>query len=222
MLYTRLAGETEEYRKLRDELRLAELDLIAQRERVADLRRQLPPGPVVEDYRFLDCTADGSVEEVRLSQLFTAPDRALIIYHLMYGKGQTTPCPMCTMWIDGFNGVAHHLAQNVDFAIAAAAEPAALQAHARDRGWDRLRLLSCSESTFKYDLCSEDEHGGQTSSISVFALDPDGSVRHTYSARPQTAETVYERGIDALCAVWNILDLTPQGRGAWYASLSYD
>lgn len=221
MLYTRLAGETDEYRKLRDELRLAEIDLIAQRERVAELRRQLPPGPVVEDYPFLDCTGD-SVEQVRLSELFTGPDRALVIYHLMYGKGQTAPCPMCTMWIDGFNGVAHHLAQNVDFAIAAAAEPAALQAHARDRGWDRLRLLSCGDNSFKYDLGSEDEHGGQTSSISVFALDADGSVHHTYSARPQTAEDVHQRGLDALCAVWNLLDLTPQGRGDWYASLSYD
>jgi predicted dithiol-disulfide oxidoreductase (DUF899 family) len=219
MLYTRLATETEEYRKLRDELRLAEIDLIEQRERVAEMRRQLPPGPVVEDYPFIDCRSGA---QIRLSELFSAPDRPLIIYHLMYGKGQTTPCPMCTMWIDGYNGVAHHLAQNVDFAIAAAAEPDALLAHARDRGWDRLRLLSCGESSFKYDLGSEDEHGGQTSTISVFALDADGSVRHTYSARPQTAEHIYERGLDALCAVWNLLDLTPQGRGDWYASLSYD
>ena len=28
---------------------------------------------------------------------------------------------MCTLWIDGINGVAHHIAQNVDFAIVAAA-----------------------------------------------------------------------------------------------------
>jgi predicted dithiol-disulfide oxidoreductase (DUF899 family) len=41
---------------------------------------------------------------------------------MMYGKKQTDPCPMCTLWIDGFNGVAQHIAQNVDFAIAAAAE----------------------------------------------------------------------------------------------------
>jgi predicted dithiol-disulfide oxidoreductase (DUF899 family) len=222
MLYTRLAGETEEYRKLRDELRLAEIDLIAQRERVAELRRALPPGPVVDDYLFLDCTADDTAEPVRLSELFSGPNRPLVVYHLMYGKQQTSPCPMCTMWIDGFNGVAHHLAQNVDLAIAAAAEPAALQAHARDRGWDRLRLLSCGESSFKYDLGSEDEHGGQNSSISVFTLDAEGSVRHTYSARPQRSEDLDQRGLDALCAVWNILDLTPQGRDEWYASLSYE
>jgi len=31
-----------------------------------------------------------------------------------------------------------------------------------------------------------------------------------------------ERGIDLLCPTWHLLDLTPQGRGAWYASLHYD
>ncbi|MEU5594306.1 hypothetical protein [Streptomyces sp. NPDC020298] len=29
------------------------------------------------------------------------------------------------------------------------------------------------------------------------------------------------RGIDLLAPVWHLLDLTPQGRGEWYASLDY-
>lgn len=227
MLYTRLGAETEEYRKCREELRLAEIELIERRERVAQLRRELPEGPVVDDYVFLEGPVnldlgDDPVSEVRLSELFTEPDRALIVYHLMYGKQQTSPCPMCTMWIDGFQGVAHHLARNVDLVIAAAADPPALRAHARRRRWDRLRLLSCGESSFKYDLGSEDTDGAQTSAISVFVRDADGAVRHTYTGRPQTAEDVHERGIDQLCAVWNLLDLTPQGRDDWYPSLSYD
>lgn len=45
----------------------------------------------------------------------------------------------CTLWIDGFNGVAGHLAQNIDFAIVAAADPPTLRAHARARGWNRPR-----------------------------------------------------------------------------------
>jgi predicted dithiol-disulfide oxidoreductase (DUF899 family) len=28
-------------------------------------------------------------------------------------------------------------------------------------------------------------------------------------------------GIDLLCPTWHVLDLTPQGRGDWYSSLSY-
>jgi len=30
-----------------------------------------------------------------------------------------------------------------------------------------------------------------------------------------------QRGIDRLCAVWNVLDVTPEGRDDWYAELSY-
>ena len=101
-------------------------------------------------------SGDTPTRTVRLSELFTVAGRPLVIYHPMYGNRQTKPCPMCTAWIDGFNGVAHHIAQNVVFAIVGAADSAALRAHARARGRDRLRLLSAGDSTFKYDLGSED------------------------------------------------------------------
>jgi predicted dithiol-disulfide oxidoreductase (DUF899 family) len=223
--YTRL-GESDEYRNAREQLRLAEVDLIAQRVGVAAMRRALPAGPVVDDYVFLEGPADlaagdGPAREVRLSELFTAPGRPLIVYELMYGKRQTSPCPMCTLWLDGFNGVAHHVAQNADLVVAAAADLPDLRAHARSRGWNRLRLLSCAGNSFKYDLGSEDKEGNQDSEIAVFARDANGTIRHTYSARPQRDVDLPERGIDALCAVWNLLDLTPQGRGDWYADLTY-
>jgi predicted dithiol-disulfide oxidoreductase (DUF899 family) len=226
MRHTRLANESADYLAQREQLRLAEIDLMYQRERVAELRRHLPEGATVQDYVFeegprdLDA-GDAPVQTVRLSQLFSAPNRALVIYQLMYGKLQTTPCPMCTMWIDGFNGVAQHLAQNVDFVIAAAAEPAALRAHARNRGWRNLRLLSCGDSTFKYDLGSEDKEGNQDSTISVFTRDDSGAIRHFYSAHPRMAEEFDQRGIDLLSPVWNMLDLTPYGRDDWYAELTY-
>ena len=181
---------------------------------------------MLEDYAFSEGPADldagdGPARTVRLSELFTAPDRPLVIYQLMYGKLQTAPCPMCTMWIDGFNGVAQHIAQNVDFAIAAAAELPALRDHARNRGWRNLRLLSCGTSTFKYDLGSEDAEGNQDSTISVFSRASDGKIHHHYTAHPTMAEDIDQRGIDLLSPVWNILDLTPQGRGDWYAELEY-
>ncbi|HLZ26211.1 MAG TPA: DUF899 family protein [Chloroflexota bacterium] len=226
MEFTRLINQSAEYVARREELRLAEIDLMRQRERVAELRRRLPAGAVLEDYAFAEGPADlaagdGPVRPVRLSELFTAPDRPLVIYHLMYGKLQTSPCPMCTMWIDGFNGVAQHLAQNVDFAVAAAAELPALRDHARHRGWTNLRLLSCGTSTFKFDLGSEDAAGEQDSSISVFSRATDGTIRHHYTAQPRMAEDIDQRGIDLLSPVWNVLDLTPQGRGDWYAELEY-
>jgi predicted dithiol-disulfide oxidoreductase (DUF899 family) len=223
---TNLTNESDEYLAKRDELRLAELELMRQRERVAELRRRLPQGAIVEDYEFeegpTDLNAgDTPVRKVRLSELFTAPNRSLVVYHFMYGKKNTSPCPMCTLIIDGWNGVAHHLAKNVDVAIVAASDPKALRAHARKRNWDQLRLLSAGANTFKYDLGSEDREGSQDSTVSVFTKDRDGRIRHSYTAHPSMSESVRERGLDLLCPVYNILDLTPQGRGNWYASFDY-
>jgi len=223
---TNLKNESAEYLAKREELRLAEIDLMRRREQVAELRRQLPPGPALPDYKFIEGPADLDAGDkptrtVRLSELFTAADRPLVIYHLMYGKRQTKPCPMCTAWIDGLNGVAHHIAQNVDFAIVAAADPAALRAHARDRDWNRLRFLSAGDSTFKYDLGSEDREGRQDSTISVFNRDSNGVVRHFYTVHPRMSPEIKERGIDLMTPIWHVLDLTPQGRGDWTTKLEY-
>jgi predicted dithiol-disulfide oxidoreductase (DUF899 family) len=223
---TNLTNESGDYLAKREELRLAEIELMRQRERVAELRRRLPQGASVQDYAFeegpvnLDA-GDTPARTVRLSELFTLPDRALVIYHLMYGKKQTKPCPMCTAWIDGFNGVADHLAQNINLAIVAAADLPVLREHARARGWKKLRLLSAGSSTFKFDLGSEDRDGKQDSTISVFSRASDGTVRHFYSAHPRMASDIPERGIDLLSPIWNLLDLTPQGRGDWYTKLEY-
>ena len=133
---TNLPNESDEYLSKREELRLAEIELMRQRKRVAELRRGLPQGTAVQDYKFEEGPAkldagDTPLRSVRLSELFSAPNRTLVVYHFMFGKKKTTPCPMCTLWIDGWNGVAHHPAQNVDVAIVAAADPIALRAHAR-------------------------------------------------------------------------------------------
>jgi predicted dithiol-disulfide oxidoreductase (DUF899 family) len=223
---TNLTNESPEYLAKREELRLAEIELMRQRERVAELRRHLPQGAALEDYQFQEGprdlnAGDAPVRDVRLSELFTRPNRSLVIYHLMLGKKQSKACPMCTAWIDGANGVAHHLAQNLDFAVVAAADLPTLRAHARSRGWDRLRLLSAGDSTFKYDLGSEDREGEQDSAISVFTWDSNGTVRHFYTAHPRMAPDIPERGIDLLAPIWHFMDLTPQGRGNWYAGLGY-
>jgi predicted dithiol-disulfide oxidoreductase (DUF899 family) len=223
---TNLENESAEYLAKRDELRLAEIDLMRQRERVAELRRGLPHGAPVQDYVFEEGpvnlnAGDTPVRTVRLSELFTKPDRPLVVYHFMYGKKNTKPCPMCTLIIDGWNGIAHHVAQNVDVVIVAAADPAVLRAHARARNWDNLRLLSCGSNTFKYDMGSENREGNQDSTVSVFTRDSNGTPRHFYTAHPRMSEDIKERGLDLLCPVYNILDLTPQGRGDWYASFNY-
>ena len=223
---TNLTTESPGYLAKREELRLGEVELMRQRERIAELRRNLPEGAAIQDYRFeegpRDLNAgDAPVRNVSLSELFTTPDRSLVIYHFMFGKKQTKPCPMCTAWLDGANGIAHHLAQNLDFAVVAAADIPTLRAHARARGWDKMRLLSAGNSSFKYDLGSEDREGGQDSTVSVFMRDAHGVLRHFYTAHPRMAPDIQQRGIDLLAPIWHFMDLTPQGRGNWYASLAY-
>lgn len=192
---------------------------------MAELRRHLPEGAPVQDYAFEEGprdrnAGDAPVRTVRLSELFARPDRSLVIYHFMFGKKQTKACPMCTAWLDGANGVAHHLAQNLDFAVVAAADLPTLRSFSRERGWDRLRLLSAENSTLKYDFGSEDREGRQDPTISVFTRDGGGIMRHLYSAHPWMAPDIKERGIDLLTPIWHFMDLTPQGRGNWYASLA--
>jgi predicted dithiol-disulfide oxidoreductase (DUF899 family) len=223
---TNLANESAEYLAKREELRLAEIELRNQREKVAALRRQLPGGAILKDYEFVEGPAsldagDAPTRRVKLSELFTAPDRTLVIYQFMFGKKQKKPCPMCTAWLDSWNGVAHHLAQNIDVAVVAAADLPALRAHGRARGWNKLRLLSAAEGTFKYDLGSEDREGAQDSTISVLTRDGNGTLRHFYSVHPKLDDDTDTRGIDEYNPIWNILDLTPHGRREFDASLAY-
>src|SRR5205807_2577128 len=79
---TNLTNESPEYLAKREELRLAEIELMRQRERVAELRRHLPQGAPIQNYQFEEGPrdldgADTPVRTVRLSELLTKPNRSL-------------------------------------------------------------------------------------------------------------------------------------------------
>ena len=82
-------------------------------------------------------------------------------------------------------------------------------------------VSTCARKGFKYDLGSEDREGNQDSTVSVLTRSSDGRLRHFYSAHPSMSKEIRERGIDLLSPVYNMLDLTPHGRGDWYAELGY-
>ena len=184
---TRLHNESAEYLAKREALRLVEIESMKLRERAAKLRREFPQGAAVENYAFIEGPADLNggdtpTRTVRLSELFTAPDRALVLYQFMYGKRQTSPCPMCTLLIDNSTAWRTIWRKNVDLAIVAVADPTALRAHARRQQWSNLCLLSTANgSTFKYDMGGEDREGNQDSTVSVFTREADGTLRHFYS-----------------------------------------
>jgi len=221
----RMHGESEAYRQARDALLEAEIALRDQREAVAAQRRKLPRDTAIDDYVFhegpADLDLDGPVSEIRLSDLLGDSDQPLIVYQYMYGAAQSAPCSMCTMWVDGLNGASQHIDRNVNFAVVAQTEIGSLRSLGRRRGWRGLRLLSSAGSTFKTDLNFQDETGRQFPGVSVFGRAPDGSPCHFYSASALMRADQF-RGIDLLSPVWNLLDLTPEGRGDWLPSLAYD
>ena len=96
--HTRLANEPLEYLHEREKLRQAEMEMFRSIERVAALRRALPTGADVTDYAFQEGPrdldgSDREIRPVRLSELFTGPGRALLVYHFMteYFDLNTTP-----------------------------------------------------------------------------------------------------------------------------------
>src|ERR1700688_68039 len=97
----RLETESADYRKLRDELLEAEIDLKDQRERVAALRRKLPLDMEIQDYEFhegpADLTKDGPFPMVRLSELFEDPLKPLTKYQYMHIAAQKRLFSSCTM-----------------------------------------------------------------------------------------------------------------------------
>lgn len=60
-------------------------------------------------------------------------------------------------------------------------------------------------------------------SLNVFSKTPDG-IFHSYHTEVMFADAESgqdPRHIDMMWPLWNMLDLTPEGRGDWYLSLSY-
>jgi predicted dithiol-disulfide oxidoreductase (DUF899 family) len=117
-------------------------------------------------------------------------------------------CPSCSMWVDGLNGVAHHLAQVTNLVVICKAPLPKLRAWARRRRWPNLRLVSSYDNTFNADIGAEDPDGGQWPRASVF-VKRDGVVHHTYTT------AMIDNDLDLLTPVWHVEDLLPQGRGDW-------
>ena len=214
-------NETSEYRLARDELLKAEVDLRAQIERVAAMRRELPLGGLVEeDYAFEEIDDDGQVKTVRFSELFEDSKTTLFVYSFMYGPKMDNPCPMCSSIIDGLNGNARHITERVNLAVVARSPIDRIMAFAKERGWNNLRLLSCANNSYGLDYFGEDAKGNQMPMANVF-VKKDGSIHHFWGTDMLYAGLEGQpRHVDLLWPLWNLLDTTPEGRGDdWYPPL---
>jgi predicted dithiol-disulfide oxidoreductase (DUF899 family) len=223
MSNVRFPNEPDEYRAARDALTKAETELTRRIEEVAALRRSLPPGGTVpEDYVFTegpaDLAADGPTREVRLSELF-GDHEALLLYSFMYGPDMSRPCQMCTSLLDGLDGAAPDVLERAGFAVVAKSPIGRLRQYARERGWVNMRLVSSAGTSYNSDYHGEDDEG-QVSRMNVFTRD-DGVIRHFWASEQSDAFRGQEpRHVDMIWPLWNLLDLTPAGRGDWHPAYS--
>jgi predicted dithiol-disulfide oxidoreductase (DUF899 family) len=223
----RFPNEGSRYRTARNKLLQAERDLRRQIERVAALRRRLPTGgPIAEDY-VLDeapiATPD-AVRSVRFSELF-GESPTLLAYNFMFGPDDAAACPSCTSILDALDGSFPHVTQRVPLVVIAKSPIARILAHARERGWRNLRLLSSFGNSYNRDYRGESEDGRQRPALNVFVR-RDGAIHHFYNTELMfmPSESGQDpRHVDSIWPIWNLLDLTPEGRGTdWRPSLRYE
>jgi predicted dithiol-disulfide oxidoreductase (DUF899 family) len=239
----RFPGESAEYRAARDRLLRQEVELRRAMEDVAAARRRLPPGgPVPQDYVFRGLGTDGAPADVRLSELFAPGKDSLVVYSMMFPRdpederpgpsnGRTAllpllegPCPSCTALVDQLDGAAGHVTQRVSLVVVGKAPLERVLGFAADRGWRRVRLLSSLGTTYNRDYFGETAEGHQRPMLNVFHRERE-QIRHFWGSELLYAPTEPgqdSRHVGTIEPLWNLFDLTPEGRGTdWDEQLVY-
>jgi len=180
---------------------------------------------------------------VRFSELFEAGKDTLVVYSFMFPRfsgdtrpgpadGETarlplaeTPCPSCTSILDSLDGAARHLSERLNLAVVAKSDPERIRTFAGERGWRSLRLLSSRNNTYNRDYHAETPEGEQVPILNVFVREGD-QLRHAWATELMFAprdEGEEPRHVDSIWPIWNVLDVTPEGRGTEsdFPKLSY-
>ena len=229
-----MPGESAGYRAARNILLAEEMALRRQNESVAKLRRALPVGgTVAKQYLF-----DGDAGPLKLSDLFKPGIDTLAIYSFMYGPDVELPCTGCTHFLDGLDGMVQHITRRINLAVVAKSPLTRLLALARARGWRALPVLSTHGNSYDHDYFG-DSWGLPDAVLKQQKFKAgeewDMPMLNVFQRRGKVishfwgSEMLYsppERGQeyrhnDALDSLWNMLDLTPEGRGDFQPQLSY-
>jgi predicted dithiol-disulfide oxidoreductase (DUF899 family) len=210
-------NESKEYRQARQKLLVEEIELRRHLERVAELRRQLPPGgEVLRQYHF-----EGERGPVTLEELFGDKD-TLIIYNYMFGPQRKHPCPMCTSFMTTWEGKIADVEQRVALAFVARSPIERLVEAKEARGWKQIKVYSDGTGDFTRDYVSAEDE--DIPGYTVFTR-KQGVIRHFWSAEMsgEMADPGQDpRGAPDFDPLWILLDTTPEGRGAdWYPKLTY-
>jgi predicted dithiol-disulfide oxidoreductase (DUF899 family) len=234
LCHLQFPGESAEYRAARNALLAEEMELRRLTERVAVQRRGLPAGGMIpEDYEF-----EGDGGPVKLSELFASGKDTLAIYSFMYGPERERACPGCTHFLDALDGEVEHIVQRINLAVVAKSPVPRIAAFAQERGWHRLRLLSTAGNGYDRDyfgdstglsaavrVQQEFKAGEEWDMPMLNMFRRDGkAIRHFWGSEvlyvPPEPGQEYRHN-DALDPLWNMLDLTPEGRGDFHPKLSY-
>jgi predicted dithiol-disulfide oxidoreductase (DUF899 family) len=190
--------------------------LTRERDRVSEMRRELPWVKIDKDYVF-----QGENGSIALGQLFDGRSQ-LVVYHFMFGTDWQEGCPGCSLLADQVDGARQHFEHNdVSFVAVSRGPFEKLDAYRRRMGW-KFRWVSSAASDFNFDFHVSFPKGGREQGIfynfakspdpgvdelpgvSVFYKDDDRTIYHTYST--------YGRGGEMFLPVYSWLDVVPKGR----------
>ena len=214
---TRHPNESAEYRRAREALLAEEIELRRHIERVAEMRRALPPGgEVTRAYEF-----SGESGKVTLPELF-GNKQTLVIYSYMFGPQREKPCPMCTSFMSTWEAKLPDVEQRIAFAFVARSPIERLVEAKKARGWTRHKVYSDTSGDYTRDYVSATD--ADMPGYSVFTR-RDGVIRHFWSGEMGQAMAdpgQDPRGAPDIDPLWTLLDTTPEGRGKdWYPKLGY-
>jgi len=200
----------------RKALLVKEKKFTRERERLAQMRRNLPWVKVDKQYAF-----EGPDGRQTLAQLFGKKSQ-LVVYHFMFGPGWKDGCPHCSFWADHYDAMLPHLgARDTGFVVISHAPLAEIKPFKKRMGWN-FKWLSSNKNDFNYDyhvsFTPEELKRGTAvynyapldmdisdrEGISVFFKEKNGDIYHTYST--------FARGIDIVNTTYHFLDLVPKGR----------
>jgi len=157
---------------------------------------QSAPNEQVENWELTK--TDGS--KITLSDLFGDKTELLVVHNM--GKH----CNYCSLWADGFIGLAPHIQERCAFVLCSNDDPKTAAAFASERGWT-YPIVSGNDSGFAKAMGYMDDEGNPHPGVSAFHKQADGTI-------VRTGHGPFGPG-DDFCAVWPFMDLINGGVADW-------
>jgi RNA polymerase sigma factor (sigma-70 family) len=181
--------------------KISELEerIVREKHELAALRKSAPRKPISNHTMI---TSDGKT--TTLAALFGDKRELWLINNM----GHT--CPYCTLWADGFNGLAKQLETRAAFVVGSPDTPEKQRSFAEERGWS-FRMVSLADNPLLLELGAKDfAQGYDSPAVFVFQRTPDDHIELVSQAAFNPD--------DNYCTAYDLLDLLPDGAGDWAPS----